>query len=124
MTTDDLSRELHKSYNQKSLDKEYFTQNYDPINEIHEAIGDHASRITFLSKTLWNDKSLALDQTAQNAALATHHDGLIKQGLSLLETQVTANGAATAELRVDVQYAVNSIAQQQTANAASTSSSA
>ena len=83
------------------------------INKIHKAIGDRASRLTLMSKTIWGDKTLALDQTAQNAAMVTHNDGIIKQGLSLLETQITAGGVATAELCVNVQNVVTSIAQQQ-----------
>ena len=82
--------------------------------QIHDAISDHASGITLLNKTLWTDKSMALDQIAQNAASATHSDGLIKQVLTLLEKQMSENGATTAELRADVQAAVSSIAQHPT----------
>ena len=68
-------------------------------------IGDHATRITALTQWCGQldqaQKSQELstdDKIAQNAAVAIDDDSRIKQGLSLLETQAHANGAATAEL--------------------------
>ena len=46
----------------------------------------------------------------QNATLAVDNDGRLKQGLMELEKQVNQNEAATAELRADVQAAVQTIA--------------
>ena len=83
---------------QKENDQEYF-------NQISEAVGGRATRIIAL--TQWcgqldraqkSQPLLTDDKIAQNAAVAIDNDGRIKQGLSLLETQVNANGAATAKL--------------------------
>ena len=96
MSIDKLMFEVHKLYVQKPTDKDYFMQ-------IHDVIENHAPRITLLNRSLKSEIAQVKatlgkvkSDIAQNASLATHNDGLIKQGLSLLETQVTANGAATA----------------------------
>ena len=74
------------------------------FTQIHDVIDDHASRITALAqwcgqlgRALKSNKKMVNGKITQNASLATHNDGLMKQGLSLLEMQVTANGATTAE---------------------------
>ena len=48
---------------------------------------------------------------AHNAILAVDNDGRLKDGLMELEKQDTQNGAATTELRANVQAAVGAVAQ-------------
>ena len=76
------------SFVQKTSDQEFFSQ-------IGETIGDFVSMITALtqwcgqlSRTLKSDATSADEHIVQNAALADDIDSRIKQGLSLLETQV------------------------------------
>ena len=104
MSIDELTFEVHKPYLQKPIKKDHLTQ-------IHEGISDQASRITFLNRSLKSEIPQVKSDIAQNTSLATNNDGMIKEGLMELEKQATANGAATVELRVDVQAAVSSIAQ-------------
>ena len=47
----------------------------------------------------------------QNATLATDNDAKTKEGLANLEAQLISNGAATAELRKDVQAPVHGLSQ-------------
>ena len=124
MTTDDLTHEVHGLFVQKTNDQEYF-------NQISEAVEDDATRIIALARwcgqldwTQYSQAASADDRIAQNTATANDNDSQITQDLSLLETQVNANKAATAELRVDVQDVVASIAQQIANVASATSNSA
>ena len=48
---------------------------------------------------------------AQNVTLAVDNDGRPKHGLMEFEKQVTQNGAATPELRADLQAAFGAVAQ-------------
>ena len=50
----------------------------------------------------------------QNTTLAVDNDWRLKHGLMELEKQINQNGAATAELRADVQAVVQTIAQHPT----------
>ena len=100
MSIDELTFEVHKLYAQKPIDIQYFTQ-------IHEVIRDHASRISIMSRYMKAEIAQVKSDATQNATLAVDNDGRLKQGFMELEKQVNQNGA---ELRADVQAAVQTIA--------------
>ena len=88
----------------KPIDIEYFKQ-------IHDVIGHHAPRVTIANRDMKSEVTQLKSDISQNPSLAVDNDTRLKEGLARLETQVIANGAATAELRGDVQAAVHGLAQ-------------
>ena len=106
MSIDELTIEVHKHYLQKPTDKDYFSQ-------IHDAVGDHATRITVLTQwcrqigqALKSSEETINEKITENGALATDNDSRLKQGLAQLEAQVLSNGAGTDVLRSDAQAAL------------------
>ena len=103
-SVDELTFEVLKLHSQKPIDIEYSKQ-------IYEATGDHALRITIVNRYVKSEVTQLKSDIHQNANLAVDNDSRLKEGLARLEAQVIANGAATAELRGDVQAAVHGLAQ-------------
>ena len=107
-SVDELTFEVLKLHSQKPIDTEYFKQIYDVME-------DHAARITITNRYMKSEitqlKSVLKSDINKNASLALDNDARLKEGLARLEAQVIANGAATAELRGEVQAAVYRLAQ-------------
>ena len=104
-TVDELTFEVLKLHEPRTIDTDYFKQ-------IYNVMKDHGARITIAHKFMKSEAARLKSDITLNATLATDNDAKIKEGLAHLEAQVISNGAATAELRKDVQEAVHGISQQ------------
>ena len=103
-SVDKLTFEVPKLHSQRPIDIEYFKQ-------IHDVIGDHVARITIANRYIKSEVTQLKSDINQNASVALDNDARLKEGLARVEAQVIANGAATVELRGDVQAAVHGLAQ-------------